>query len=343
MEPPPEGPMGWLAGLAQQRAARSRWAEPLMQDEGLRARKKRLMRQLISDTATAMFLERGFDSVRVAEVAQACGVSEKTVFNYFPTKEQLLLDREEDFAGAIRRALSWPRPGQSIVDATVEAVIAGLMPFLIDDADRDGPIAEQFVRFTTLLTSTPALRAANLDMMDRLTQVAAETLAERIGVSPSDPEPQVAATALMSLWTIAFRLVSEHARAGTPRSRAHDAIVSQVRRAARLIDTGLWCFDAVPEAGAVAGERSQLQAAAEAANEARKQVVAAIRQAREAWRLVQQAAGSLDRGTPSTRRAAASDDKDEATTAASPHSIGSDYGHPSPKGRSGRGVERRPR
>ncbi len=54
--------------------------------EGLRERKKRLMRQQLSATATAMFVERGFDAVRVAEVAEACGVSEDG-FNYFPTKE----------------------------------------------------------------------------------------------------------------------------------------------------------------------------------------------------------------------------------------------------------------
>jgi AcrR family transcriptional regulator len=56
------------------------------------------MRQLISDTATMMFLERGFDEVRVSEVAAACEVSEKTIYNYFPTKESLILDREEAMA-----------------------------------------------------------------------------------------------------------------------------------------------------------------------------------------------------------------------------------------------------
>src|SRR5689334_11485929 len=60
--------------------------------EGLRERKKRLLRQQLSDTATRMFIERGFDAVRVTEVAEACGVSDKTVFNYFPTKEALVLD-----------------------------------------------------------------------------------------------------------------------------------------------------------------------------------------------------------------------------------------------------------
>ena len=78
--------------------------------EGLRERKKRLMRQLISNTATSMFLERGFEEVRVAEVAAACEVSEKTVYNYFPTKESLLLDREQDMADGLRRVLGGCRP-----------------------------------------------------------------------------------------------------------------------------------------------------------------------------------------------------------------------------------------
>src|ERR1700674_5397327 len=74
--------------------------------EGLRERKKRLMRQQLSDTATEMFMERGFDAVRVSEVAQACEVSEKTVFNYFPTKESLLLDRWDATMASLRTGLA---------------------------------------------------------------------------------------------------------------------------------------------------------------------------------------------------------------------------------------------
>ena len=76
--------------------------------EGLRERKKRLMRQQLSDTATAMLLERGFDAVRVAEVAEACGVSEKTVFNYFPAKESLVLDRLQTTVESLRTGLADP-------------------------------------------------------------------------------------------------------------------------------------------------------------------------------------------------------------------------------------------
>ena len=66
------------------------------------------MRQQLSDTATQMFMERGFDAVRVAEVAEACGVSEKTVFNYFPTKESLILDRLESTMASLTTGLAEP-------------------------------------------------------------------------------------------------------------------------------------------------------------------------------------------------------------------------------------------
>src|SRR5213595_2049303 len=74
--------------------------------EGLRERKKRQLRQKLTDTATAMFLERGFEAVRVAEIAEACDVSEKTVFNYFPTKESLVLDHQEAVLVALRAGLA---------------------------------------------------------------------------------------------------------------------------------------------------------------------------------------------------------------------------------------------
>src|SRR5580704_14890834 len=73
--------------------------------EGLRERKKRLTRKLLSDTATRMFVARGFDEVTIADIAAACGVSEKTVWNYFPAKETLLLDVEDATVDAIRREI----------------------------------------------------------------------------------------------------------------------------------------------------------------------------------------------------------------------------------------------
>ena len=64
--------------------------------QGLRERKKRATHQAISNVATGLFLERGFDEVTVAEIAEAANVAKMTVFNYFPRKEDLFFDREEE-------------------------------------------------------------------------------------------------------------------------------------------------------------------------------------------------------------------------------------------------------
>src|SRR6202045_3982528 len=105
---------------------------------GLRERKKRLMRQQLSDTATRMFLERGFDAVRVAEIAAACGVSEKTVFNYFPTKESLILDRLEATMAPLRTGLA--EPGVAPVEAAMRILDAELSAMTSWLADQDDPV-----------------------------------------------------------------------------------------------------------------------------------------------------------------------------------------------------------
>src|ERR1700723_3317177 len=107
------GAVDWTAGQPEPASA-----------EGLRERKKRLMRKQLSDAATAMFLERGFDAVRVSEVAEACGVSEKTVFNYFPVKEALVMDRLEATVAALRTGLA--DPGVSPVEAALRILDAEL-------------------------------------------------------------------------------------------------------------------------------------------------------------------------------------------------------------------------
>jgi AcrR family transcriptional regulator len=66
-----------------------------MNSTGLRERKKALTRQLIADTAARLFAERGYEQVSVSDVAREADVAEQTVYNYFPTKEQLVTDRDQ--------------------------------------------------------------------------------------------------------------------------------------------------------------------------------------------------------------------------------------------------------
>src|SRR6185437_11856889 len=215
--------------------------------EGLRERKKRLMRQQLSDTATAMFLERGFDGVRVAEVAAACGVSEKTVFNYFPVKEALVMDRLEATLAALSAGLS--DPGLTPVEAALRVLgqelgaMTGLLAVQEDAARARAAVR----RFGDLIRATPSLRAYQADMTDQAVSAAAEVLAVRAGTAADAPEPQIAARALLGLWRVQADSLRRHLdRAATP-ALLREQVTADVRRAARLIDTGLRGFAAPPE------------------------------------------------------------------------------------------------
>jgi AcrR family transcriptional regulator len=212
---------------------------------GLRERKKRQMRRELSDAATAMFLERGFDAVRVAEVAAACGVSEKTVFNYFPVKEALIMDRLEGTLAALCAELA---------DPALTPVEAVLMILSRELAAMTGQLAGQqdaaearraFRRFGDLIRATPSLRAYQADMTERAASVAAEVLAARAGMTADDPEPQIAARALLGLWRVQADSLRRHLDVAPSPARLRELAAADVRRAAELISTGLRGF-AVP-------------------------------------------------------------------------------------------------
>ena len=227
-----------------------------------------------------MFLERGFDNVKITEVAEACGVSEKTVYNYFLTKESLVLDQEEEMSEDIARELGPAGQYSSPVNAMV-AIIKRRLDRLEPYFEDAGPSATLIIRdFTEMINSTPSLKKAQSDMTERVADLAARTLAERAGVDPDDPEPQIAADALLGLWRIYFSAGLKYADEGISLAKFKELILSDVERAARLIDTGLWSFSLAVQGTT---SRDELRHAAEASMEARKQVVAAIKQAKIAW------------------------------------------------------------
>jgi AcrR family transcriptional regulator len=217
---------------------------PGLPAEGLRERKKRLMRQQLSDTATAMFLERGFDGVRVAEIAAACGVSDKTVFNYFPVKEALVMDRLEATQAALCIGLADPAltPVQAAL-AVLDQELGAMTGWL---AAREDPsqAREAIRRFGDLIRATPALRAYQADMTDQSATAAAAVLAARAGTIADDPEAQVTARALLGLWHVQADSLRRHLDHAATTALLHEQVTADVRRAALLIDTGLRAFAA---------------------------------------------------------------------------------------------------
>jgi hypothetical protein len=86
-------------------------------------------------------------------------------------------------------------------------------------------------------------------MMDQFVAVAAGILAGRAGMSADDPEPQIAATALLGLWRIQFLSLSRHLDGARAPAQVHRAVTADVRRAARLIDAGLSSFGGITRDG----------------------------------------------------------------------------------------------
>lgn len=264
--------------FARRRHAQERWAHERYPGEGLRERKKRLTRQQISDVATTLFVVRGFDNVKVSEVAEIVGVSEKTIYNYFPTKESLVFDRADEgierLAAALRERESGESPAKAILGA------------LKEDLDFEGPTDEMqmFIpRFAEMVASTPSLRAAWFDLQGRLVTVATEELAARADVDPHDPEPMIAAQAVVGLHEVSHRSRVHHIENGLCGVELRDAVFADLERAARLLDTGLWSFNLLTQG---VRTRQQLRDAAAATEDARRQVVDALKQARTAWREV---------------------------------------------------------
>jgi AcrR family transcriptional regulator len=257
------------------RRAQEAWYRREHPDEGLRERKRRLTRQLISDAATTLFATRGFDNVKVSEVADRVGVSEKTVYNYFPTKEALVLDTADEAVEHMARALRDRPPGQSPTEAVVEAIMSDARIY------REAPDAlmEFIPLFGAMIESTPALRAAWLELHDRLAKVARDELAAQAGVDPRDPEPTVAGRALAGLAELSMDSNMHHIAAGLRGAALETAVRQDLERAARLLETGLWSLH-LPRSGRA---RNQAVEAARAAEEARVQVMRALRQARTAW------------------------------------------------------------
>jgi AcrR family transcriptional regulator len=165
--------------------------EPL----GLRERKKQQTRQLIADTARRLFAERGFEGVRVAEVAREADVSEATVFNYFPTKEDLFYSGLGAFEEQLLATIRDRPPGESIVDAFGRFVLEprGLL------TAKDPEVVERFAATTRVIEESPALLAREQRIFAGYTDALAALIAQETGAAPDAIEPWVVANALLGL------------------------------------------------------------------------------------------------------------------------------------------------
>jgi AcrR family transcriptional regulator len=194
---------------------------------GLRETKKLQTRQEIAEKAMGLFAKRGFDHVTVAEVAEAARVSEKTVFNYFPTKEDLFYDEVPAREAAMVEAVKNRRPGESVA--------AALEHLQVQNSERLS--SPGFANFARIIEESPALQAKELEIMARLTDALAAAIREELGAHELDAK--VAANVLVSVQWEHFRNARRHALAGRHGPAAARRLRSELKRAYRLLEHGL--------------------------------------------------------------------------------------------------------
>ncbi len=182
-----------------QHSAKSVVPEQAGKRSGLRARKKLATRQMISDIATRLFMDRGFDRVTVDEVAVAANVAKMTVFNYFARKEDLLFDADDEVQSLVRDALA--RRGRRSPLAALQT----LAHQLVDTQHGLAKVTPNVATFWKVVSESPALRSRTRELNEDLERDLARLLAETVGARSVDPDARLIAALLLGAWRVAFR------------------------------------------------------------------------------------------------------------------------------------------
>src|SRR3954451_1164870 len=198
-------------------------------EAGLRERKKQATRELIADAAMQLFSRRGFDAVTVAEVADAAGVSEKTVFNYFPTKEDLFFDETDEREQALVADLHNRAPGESMLTALRRGAAANCNRLC----------SEHFAHFARIIEDSPALQQRERHMFARFARVLEAALLEEGQVTQA--EAAVASTAVIGAYAWMFATARKRALAGDYGPQAERKLRRELERGFAVLD-GLGSF-----------------------------------------------------------------------------------------------------
>lgn len=164
-----------------------------------RTRKRLATRDSISDAATRLFLERGFDAVTVDEIAAAADVGRMTVFNHFPRKEDLFFDRDEEGRETLREALRGRAADVSPIETLrllAHRLVAQERPYVSFFPDSQ--------RFVETVEGSATLLARARAIRDEIAHEVALALAASVGRPAGDSDARLAAALLLATWAEAF-------------------------------------------------------------------------------------------------------------------------------------------
>lgn len=205
---------------------------------GLRELKKEQTRQLIVDAAWRLFADRGFDDVTVTEVAREAQVAKATVFNYFPTKEDLFFPRLEDFAARLVEAVATRDTGEAVLAAFRRHLLgAGGLLDRVEAGD-----AEALHRLRTVnrvIAASPALRAREREAIAAGADALAALLTSETGAPAGDIDAQAVANALIGIHRALVDYVRRRVLADDRLTRLAADVREQATHAFALLEHGL--------------------------------------------------------------------------------------------------------
>jgi AcrR family transcriptional regulator len=213
--------------------------------QGLRERKKRATRDVIAASARRLFAERGFDAVTVAEIAVAADVSEKTVFNHFTSKDDLVFAGGEARLAQLQADIAQRPPGTSVLDVFRANSEAMLDTVAVGEGD-DRLVVPRIVR------GSPALQKRLTAGLERDAAGLAAAIAAATGAEDDDIVPAVVACTLA--WTLItiFRAAFDGLLAGEDPEQLAARLRPQAARAYDRLAAGLGDYGVAGPAGNLA-------------------------------------------------------------------------------------------
>ena len=199
---------------------------------GLRERKKQRTRELIASTALELFGQRGYHATTVAEIAAAADVSERTVFTYFPTKEDILFSDHAVFRERLAEALQQRPAGASALDTLRDFVVENLSA--IDEPSR---VRWEIVSHDEHLLSHQ--RARQVELGDTI----AAAVAEELGEDTDDFRLQLVTAAVIAAVTAVY----EHRNSVHSRTASRAQALAVIDEAIAFLRGGLAAIRAFPK------------------------------------------------------------------------------------------------
>ncbi|GEB51491.1 TetR/AcrR family transcriptional regulator [Streptomyces cacaoi] len=199
---------------------------------GLREVKKRETRQLISDHATRLFVEQGFEDTTITDIATAARVAKKTVTNYFPRKEELALDHQEEFVAGPARTVRERASGESALAALRRAFLAAV-------ADEDPVAGFAGHEFSRMVADSPTLSACLRGLHDRREQALLAVLSEAVGEPAESVTVRTAASLLGGVHRVLFQRIQELTLAGQDNREIARTLAREAARAFDLLAPSL--------------------------------------------------------------------------------------------------------